>query len=38
MVNKNYHRTIMVNASAEEAIKKISQVNFWWEKRFFRQC
>ena len=24
----------MVNASAEEAIKKISQVNLWWKKDF----
>jgi hypothetical protein len=34
MENKNYHKTITVNASAEEAIKKISQVNFWWKKDF----
>jgi len=31
---KNYHRTIVVNASAEEAMKKISQINFWWKKDF----
>ena len=31
---KNYHRTIMVNASAEEAMKKISQINLWWRKDF----
>lgn len=34
MENKNYRRTIMVNASAEEAMKKISQVNCWWKKDF----
>jgi len=34
MENKNYHRTIVVNASAEEAMKKISQVNCWWKKDF----
>ena len=34
MENKNYHKSIMVNASAEEAIKKISQVNLWWKKDF----
>lgn len=34
MDNKNYHRSIMVNASAEEAMKKISQVNCWWKKDF----
>lgn len=32
--NKNYHRTITVNVSAEEAMKKISQVNNWWKKDF----
>ena len=32
--NRNYHRTIMVNASAEEAMKKISQVDHWWKKDF----
>ena len=31
---KNYHRTIMVNASPEEAMKKISQVSGWWAKKF----
>jgi len=30
---KNYHRTITVDASAEEAMKKISQVNHWWAKK-----
>ncbi len=34
MENKNYHRTIVVNASAEEAMKKISQINCWWKKDF----
>ncbi len=34
MENKNFHRTITVNASAEEAMKKISEVNHWWAKNF----
>ncbi|HTI07896.1 MAG TPA: hypothetical protein VL832_05040 [Puia sp.] len=34
MENKNFHRTITVNASAVEAMKKISQVNLWWAKGF----
>ena len=34
MENKNYHRTFIVNASAEEAMNKISQVNLWWKKDF----
>ena len=34
MEKKNYHRTITVKASAEEAMKKISQVNLWWAKDF----
>lgn len=34
MENKNFHRTITVNASAAEAMKKISQVNLWWAKNF----
>ena len=34
MENKNYHKTIMVDASPEEAMKKISQVNLWWKKDF----
>ncbi len=33
MENKNYHRAITVNASPEEAMKKISQVNLWWAKK-----
>ncbi len=32
--NKNFHRAIMVNASADEAMKNISQVNLWWAKNF----
>ncbi|MGN6616135.1 MAG: SRPBCC family protein [Ilyomonas sp.] len=31
---KNFHRTITVNASAKEVMKKISQVNCWWKKDF----
>jgi len=34
MENKNFHRTITVNASAAEAMKKISRVNGWWAKNF----
>jgi hypothetical protein len=34
MEKKNFHRTITVNASATEAMKKISQVNLWWAKNF----
>ena len=34
MEKKNYHRTITVNASAEEAAEKISQVNNWWKHDF----
>lgn len=33
MKNKNFHKTILVNASVEEAMKKISQVNKWWAKK-----
>jgi uncharacterized protein YndB with AHSA1/START domain len=32
MANKNFQRTITVNASPEEVMKKISQVNGWWAK------
>lgn len=32
--NKSYHRTITVNAPAEETIKRISQINHWWKKDF----
>jgi hypothetical protein len=31
---KNYHRTILVNVTPAEAMKKISQVNHWWKKDF----
>jgi hypothetical protein len=34
MENKDYHRTIMVNASPAEAMKKISKVNEWWKHDF----
>jgi hypothetical protein len=34
MEKQNYHRTITVNASAAEAMKKISQVNNWWKTDF----
>ena len=34
METKNFHRTITVNASPEEAMKKINQVNKWWAKNF----
>jgi activator of Hsp90 ATPase-like protein len=34
MKNKNYHKTILVNASATEAIKRISEINHWWIKDF----
>jgi hypothetical protein len=33
MANKNFHRSITVNESAEEVMKKISQVNKWWAKK-----
>ena len=33
MEKKNFHRTITVNASPAEAIKKINQVNLWWAKK-----
>lgn len=32
MEKKNFHRSITVNASADEAMKKISQVTGWWAK------
>jgi hypothetical protein len=31
---KDFHKSITVNASATEAMKKISQVNLWWAKNF----
>jgi Activator of Hsp90 ATPase homolog 1-like protein len=34
MEKKNYHRTITVNASSAEAMKKISQINHWWKTDF----
>ena len=34
MENKNYHRTITVNASAAESMKKISQIGHWWKHDF----
>lgn len=34
MKSKNFHTTVTVNASAEEAMKKISRVNLWWAKKF----
>jgi hypothetical protein len=34
MGNKDFHRIITVNASAQEAMKKIGQVNRWWAKNF----
>jgi len=33
MANKSFHTIIKVNASAEEALKKINQVNQWWAKK-----
>lgn len=32
--NKNFHRTMLVHVSAEEAMGKISQVNLWWARNF----
>jgi hypothetical protein len=34
MKNNNFHRTITVHASPEEAMDKISHVNLWWAKNF----
>lgn len=34
MEKKNFYRTITVNASAKETMKKIGQVNLWWAKNF----
>jgi len=34
MGNKNFHLAITVNASAAEAMKRISEVNLWWAKNF----
>lgn len=33
MSKKNFHTAITVNASAQEAIKKINQVDKWWAKK-----
>ena len=30
---KNFHTSITVDASLEEALKKINQVNNWWSKK-----
>src|SRR5690242_7276590 len=34
MEKKDFHRAIKVNASASEAMKKISEVDGWWAKNF----
>jgi Activator of Hsp90 ATPase homolog 1-like protein len=34
MEKKDYQKTISVNASAEEAFQKISEVNKWWSASF----
>ena len=34
MENNSYHRSLRVNASAGDAMEKISQVNNWWKKDF----
>ena len=34
MQNKNYHKTIMVNASIEDSMEKISSIDLWWKKDF----
>jgi len=34
MEKKDFHRTMAVNASTEQAMKKISQIDFWWKKDF----
>lgn len=33
MTKKDFHTAITVNASAEEALEKINQVNKWWAKK-----
>lgn len=33
MTNKDFHTKIKVNASPEEAIRKISEVSGWWAKK-----
>lgn len=34
MENRNYHRTILVNAPKADAMKKINQLNLWWRTDF----
>jgi hypothetical protein len=34
MKTQDYHTSISAKVSAEEAIKKINQVNLWWAKNF----
>jgi hypothetical protein len=34
MENRNYHKTLIVKASAEEAMKKISRIALWWRNDF----
>lgn len=36
--SNNYHRTIIINGSPAEAMKKISQVNHWWKSDFTGQA
>lgn len=31
---KDFHKTILVNATAQEAMKKISEINLWWKADF----
>jgi len=38
MKRKNFHVAINVNTSAEEAFKKIKQVNKWWAKKVTGKC
>ena len=34
MQNKNYRKTITVNAFIEDAMEKISNIDLWWKKDF----
>ena len=34
MQNKNYRKIIIVNASIEDAMEKISNIDLWWKKDF----
>ncbi|MDR3715166.1 MAG: SRPBCC domain-containing protein [Puia sp.] len=34
MEKRDFHRTLTVNASAGEALKKINQVHLWWARNF----